>query len=73
MTEQTTDRADAITDAALDALAGRKLVRGRMVPRAARFYTECPGCEGLVHHTDETVHARECEKLRALAAEEVDG
>lgn len=67
MTEQTTDREDAITDVALDKLA-TDLRR-----YALRSVALCEGCDLLVHHTDLTTHARECEKLRAMAAEVVDG
>ena len=53
-----TEKEDAITDAALDGLTRTR-------------YAECPGCLGLIHHSDVTAHARKCAPLRAWAEGQV--
>jgi hypothetical protein len=62
--EAAREREDAITDAALDKLAGF------FYPERT-FYVECPGCLGLVHHSDREEHARTCEPLRAFVEGQV--
>ena len=53
---------DEITDRALDALLATKA--------AGLRYAVCPGCELLVHHSDDNEHSRSCEKLRPLVSSE---
>ena len=59
--EAAREREDAITDAALEALAAT----------TAKHFSLCVGCERLVHHTEVTAHARTCAPLRAWAGEQV--
>lgn len=51
------DDADVIVDAARELMGPR---------HDGQFYHECPGCDGWVHHTELTEHARSCAPLRAL-------